>query len=449
MQKSDLVKLLYTLPKEDKKAIAKFIRSPLYNKRKDIILLFEYLIRKLPKKKQSALDKQRCFKAIFPGQTFDDQKMRYTMSYLLKCIEHYLVIKSAYDDDIDYQLKLAKAYRLLHLEKGFKRAQEKAVQLIGKSKHKASGFYEKAYQLELEKYIFTEGQERNAPRNLQELSQALDLEYLSKKLKQSCLSLAHQAVFNIDYENNFLTTILQFLNENDILENHPTIACYFYYYKAEIGEESPIYFKKLRQIINENMHLFPYDEKKIIYLMAINYCIKRSNKGEEEYLQELFTLYKIGLKEKIFFEQEYLSRFSFKNIVHVALRLKEYDWVESFIQKYRLKLEPKYRENYIHYNLSKLLYAKKNYKEAMGKLHQVEYDDFFLNLDAKILLLKIYYHLGEYDVLDSFLISFNRFLKRKTLIAYHQENYANTIRLTTKLLKSEPIRQGSQIRIEK
>ena len=37
------------------------------------------------------------------------------------------------------------------------------------------------------------------------------------------------------------------------------------------------------------------------------------------------------------------------------------------------------------------------------------------------MLLKIYYELQEYEVLDSFLHSFNVFLQRKKLIGYHKE----------------------------
>ena len=74
----------------------------------------------------------------------------------------------------------------------------------------------------------------------------------------------------------------------------------------------------------------------------------------------------------------------------------------------------------------------------MERLRQVEYEDLFLNIYAKIMLMKIYYELQEHDVLDSFLKSFERFIRRHRGLAYHRENYLNDIYFTRKMLKVNP-----------
>lgn len=99
-----------------------------------------------------------------------------------------------------------------------------------------------------------------------------------------------------------------------------------------------------------------------------------------------------------------LSRFTYKNIVAVGLRLKEYDWTATYIPTYAKYLEVAYRENYQHYTTSKLYFSKGEYDAAMQRLIQVEYDDLFLNLDAKTMLMKIYYETQSYNALDAFFI---------------------------------------------
>lgn len=72
----------------------------------------------------------------------------------------------------------------------------------------------------------------------------------------------------------------------------------------------------------------------------------------------------------------------------------------------------------------------------MDLLLQVEYDDIFLNLDAKIILLKIYLANGDYEALDSLLDSTKVYLGRKgkSVMSYHQENYKNILRFTQKII---------------
>ena len=145
--------------------------------------------------------------------------------------------------------------------------------------------------------------------------------------------------------------------------------------------------------------------------------------------------YSAALQSDVLLENGQLSRFAFKNIVALALRLGEFDWAEGFIEKYSSALDARHRRNYTDYNLAKLHHARRDYAKAMRMLHKVEYEDVFLNLDAKVLLLKIYFEQGETEALESFILSFQRFLQRKNKeLGYHRENYLNTLHFASKLL---------------
>jgi Tfp pilus assembly protein PilF len=141
------------------------------------------------------------------------------------------------------------------------------------------------------------------------------------------------------------------------------------------------------------------------------------------------------LERAVLLENGQLSRYAFKNIAGIAIRLGEFDWTASFLEKFSPTVEASHRRNYTDYNLAKLHHARRDYAKAMRLLHKVEYEDVFLNLDAKVLLLKIYFEQGETEALESFIQSFQRFLQRKSKeLGYHRENYLNTLHFANKLL---------------
>jgi hypothetical protein len=118
--------------------------------------------------------------------------------------------------------------------------------------------------------------------------------------------------------------------------------------------------------------------------------------------------------------------------------MKEYKWLEYFLHEYKDKLELPYRESMFSFCLARLEYSRNNYGEALSLLQRSDYQDILLNLSAKTVMLKIFYELGEFDLLESHLGAMRTFLRRKDIIGYHKENYKNLIRFTQKLLEVKP-----------
>ncbi len=182
----------------------------------------------------------------------------------------------------------------------------------------------------------------------------------------------------------------------------------------------------------------PEEELHSLHFLAINFCIQRFNRGEERYLNEVFGLYQHGLQQGILLIQDQLSRFAFANIAGIAIRLGEFDWTENFIEQFSPKIERQHRRNYRDFILAKLHYARRDLDRAQRLLQNVEYEDVFLNLDAKVLLLKIYFENDEMEVLDSFISAFQRFLQRKKGLGYHRENYLSTFLFARRLISLNP-----------
>lgn len=122
----------------------------------------------------------------------------------------------------------------------------------------------------------------------------------------------------------------------------------------------------------------------------------------------------------------------------LGLILREYAWLEHFIQDYRRYLLPAHRESMYSFCRARLEYSRQNYDRALQLLQKADYEDLLLNLSAKAVLLKIFYELAEFDLLDAHLNAMTTFLNRKKIMAYQKENYQNLLRYTRKLLELKP-----------
>lgn len=226
---------------------------------------------------------------------------------------------------------------------------------------------------------------------------------------------------------------MTFLHQHPYLEI-PAIAVYYHGYLAQTAPEPEPHFYALTALLEQHTALFPMEELHDIYLIAINFCIKKVNLGEERWFHNIFNLYKKGLHAGIFMENERLSRWTFNNIVSTAIRVRELDWAKSFMGDYAKALDPDTREAICAFNLARVYYEEKNYTEALRVLHQMEYDDVLEVLNAKALRMKLFYKLGEWQALDSLLDSITIYLRRKKVLSYHKENFANTVSAMRKLI---------------
>ena len=156
-------------------------------------------------------------------------------------------------------------------------------------------------------------------------------------------------------------------------------------------------------------------------------------------MTELFHLYNDLINKEIIFLNDELSPWTFKNISVVALRLGKYDWVESFINNYNIKLPPESRDNAVTYNLAQLYFYQKKYDKVIEQLQNVEYEDVSYNLDSKTMLLATYYEIDEMEALYFLLESFRAYLNRhKDIPVSAKKNYSNLIKFTKKLIKIIP-----------
>ncbi|MEM1215517.1 MAG: hypothetical protein AAGJ82_07530, partial [Bacteroidota bacterium] len=185
---------------------------------------------------------------------------------------------------------------------------------------------------------------------------------------------------------------------------------------------------------NQNETYFERDEVKRIYIYLQNFCIDQINRSQPAFFRELFGLYRDQLEREFLHENGYLVEWHYKNVATTAIRLGEMAWAEQFIETQKAALEPDSRET--AYCLSKATYydALGQHDEVLRYLLRVEYRDPRYSLGAKILQLRSYYELEEWEPLHALVESFRHYLKRNSLLAdSRRKGYYDLFRLTRRL----------------
>ncbi len=433
MTDNKLLRLFDSLSGVEKRECSKLLKSPYFNQKPALIALWDYLIAWKKQKKTRLPSPESVWAGLFPDAKFSDKKWRHLQSLLIAQIEQLLVHRDLTQHPLQSDLLVAPLYRKRKqkqaLAQVFRRADEKLKKLPKDTK-----YYHYEYLLQWEKYAALEASDRIGKKNLAAISQSLDIYMIASKLRLACLMESHRSVSNVDYDNSFLELLISYADKHGHLDI-PIISLYYHCYQSlTAGKEAD--FRAFRKSISEVQDDIPAEERTTFLLLAVNFCIKQLNLGQQSYIREALDLYQTGLETQTLLSEGQLSRFAFKNIVALGLKLEDFNWVRNFIDQYAPMLAKEHRQANQDYNLARLHFAQKDYKSAMPMLAQIDDRDLLLNLDSRVMLLKMYYEMGEIDALENLLTSFRiLLLRKKKVIGYHQQFYLNMLKYIKKLMR--------------
>ena len=437
MHNTELWAYLRALSAKELKQLQLWLQSPAFNQREELLRLFDFLKKNLTRKKQRDLTRAAAWAATFPGAVFEEKKLHYTVHYLLRLTQKFMAFLEMEQDPGREQLLLCKALKKRKMNRHFESEMHSLQRLHERHPYQDAEFQYTRFQFYAEEYEHIIRHSRSAELPLQPLVEELSSFFMGTLLRYACAALTRTTVANQHFQLRLLPEVLSFLEKNPPdPEVSPAVAVYFIGYRLLDGRGSDAHFQELKLFLQEHWQVFPLSEIRDIWLMAINYGIRQLNSGEKNYVRETFELFKEGLEKGILPGEGHMTEFTYKNITRLGLGLDETTWTEKFLHDAKQFLEPRHRENHFHYNLAFYHYHQKNYDAAMQLLNDVAVEDVFLQLDAKTLLLRIYFEKDYYDALESLLESFKVFVKRQNHLGYQRDNYLNLIRLIKKLLQT-------------
>ena len=432
MQRSRLIAVLKTLDMKSHTRFGAYVASPFFNKNEKVRRLCVYLLQFAPDFEHAALQKKAVYEYVFQKKDYAELPLNNVISDLLQLLYDFLAHQR-------YQSQP-------HLKREFLLSELLDRELYGEVER----FAEKAlpvqhYEAYLHAYRLHEKADeaaiakgkRGYNEHLQRGADAFDLYYYCNKLRIACDMASRNAVIQAKYECHFLTEVLDWLERNpNEVQEAPILGVYLQALQMLTETDQAGHYFDLKNLLSQHIALFSRHELQSLYHYCLNYCVRQINSGQGAFYREVLDLYKLLLQENILLQNGHLSQWAYNNIITAGIRLREYDWTEEFIQRYREFLQSDAQYNAYTYNLAALFYEKGAYSSALQQLQNVEFTDAFYHLSAKIIQLKSYYALNETEPFMALLEATRKFLSRNHQLSdYQKKSNANFIKLSRGLFQ--------------
>lgn len=427
-----------------------FLDSPYCNTNKQISIIFKEIKKYYPAFSGKNFTIKSLSEKIYSKNKCNDSTFRNLVSDLQTKIEHFLISEEISKDDFDRRTLLLKSLIRkknnkmfnIHLKEGYKSLEKDGIE--GKNyfiksrlelytiNNRIINSFEKSrkqtennndiitqYVTSLICYVITESISSHLKLTVQE----------SKYRIKKNTALTFEMLQALDF--SLLSKLIQSVDKkNFIFDLYHNLFIAF----QNIGNKQSYY--NYRSLVSKHFTKLSKDELSYQYSMLITYCLMHNSTSENKayYDNELFTIYNIFLKEKLFCDKKssYLNEDLFRNILVLALRLKKYEWVMLFISDYIEHVHPMKQTNIKNLSLAEYYYHKGtniNSQELLNKafehLKEIKVESFIIKYDIKILSLMLYYDLGYIKGLLCQVKNFRQFLWRNNLVPIEKKKKLN------------------------
>lgn len=428
--------LFQPLSPKDVARFGKFLQSPYFNRRADVQALYRLLAEHSVSGTLAVLEKEQVFAVVYPGKSWDRLQFNYLASFFVELLEQFMACEELLSDRFQNRLFRCRAFRKRGLERHFEKNAAELLRDHHDTPHRNAGFWLFEYQLQNEIFAHQLLQSGGKQTNLPAVTESLTNFYLLEHLKwagatRSLQSYYREALPPLPLAEAALEAVAT-VPEQD----NPALALMHAGLTALREPENEENFQQLKTLLRTHRNLFPPAEYRDLYMTAINFAIRRHNRGERAFTLEAFELYREALELGILHENGLLPRHTYINIQNLAQLTGAHDWALHFLETAREALPSAERDNIYRYALAGFHFRRSGYRAVLELLREVDFSDIFIQLDARKMLLRSYFELGEWLSLASLLDSFKAFLRRQKNLGYHRENYLNLVKFTKKLAKT-------------
>ncbi len=424
--------ILTIIDKKDQNKLKKYLLSPYFCTDPTLFQLLDVLIRYIEKSKE--FENREIWEALYGKIPYQYVKLRLLYSRLFKLIEDFL--KTQQNQLSEYNLEVLKIYRHHSKDKLFLQSLDEQKETLNKSLLRNEYYFDQQYAISMEEYDYLVTKKRQGDFNLKHISDSIEIAYAIKKLRHCCRVLQIHSINKIETPFPYIDEILLHIKLNS-WDKIPVLGFYYYNYLSIIHPLESEYFNQCVSIYNENEDLFEEEERRYAFIDILNYCIRKLNEGSEKYYDIIFNLYNRGLKQGFLLDQGKLSRFTYRNIAEIGILMKEYAWVNQFLDSYKNTLEKQYRESFYLLEKARVLSDQRNYDRSIELLANLNFSDPLIELSTRLERIRIFYEMNALELCQYHVESMELFLRRKKYVGYHTSYYKNFLSYARKLLKPE------------
>jgi hypothetical protein len=440
-----IVKILRTFSHEEMNEFEKMLDSPFFNNHSTLLRLYKELKKYYPLFTDKNLTKEHLFSAANSGISYDDQLFRKYLSRITKLAEEYLNILQMREEEFkkDYNVLLQLSSRniseiytrkMKEVEKRFDNFQQFEVEQI-LHKHFFSAL----------KYELLNKDNQLKPHNellVDSINNLLDhflivSGWLLNEIESHSYTYhtgSKKSTFVAPIDRNMIVELIENAMSNvhsDDKDRMMFLEMVLNDMKLSSSDSGFTAYTNLKKLVYSNSHKM---SRQILqfYLQRMNvYCLLENLKGTHDMHFDLFQNYRRLLEENLFGTERRtnLRLLEFRGIIISALKVKEFEWAEKFINENVKYVDEDLQANVFHYGYSLLRFYTQDYSESLNHNSKIQSGLLPMTIDSYILRAKNFYMLGHLDSALSLADSFRHYVNLNKLISdFHKQNLFNFLK---------------------
>ncbi|MEL6865215.1 MAG: hypothetical protein AAFP19_12385 [Bacteroidota bacterium] len=443
MQQSKLVRLLKSLQEKEFKQLGKFLQSPFFNTRQELVRLYDYLVehQTYPQFDQDIMDRERVFAHLYPDdKSFKSKKFRDTLSDLSLLVEEYIIQLELKYQNLPRQKLLIQALGRRNVYAYFVRYTNSLITSLKEKPIRDMHYYKDMLFLNQELFYHPNTPKlKPAVESIEAAMENLDNFYAMAKLRFGCELLNRQNTLS-EETPILLFDAVQRMTEAKLVVDNPIFNIYLLIIRLRMEDHEEAVYQALKQLTFEHLDRIRDEEQRIILHYLLNHVQHLINNGYPEYLKESLELYQLGFQYKILIKNDRITYATFTNIAVIASALKELDWLHHFIAHYQPYLDATIRDEAIRISKAYFHFNKGEFQQVTDYLRDCSPLNRLQNCRVRSLTIRALYELYQQEeswqeLLLSRIESFDQFLKRERELARQRiMAYKTFISFTRKLI---------------
>lgn len=440
------LKLIESFSSEEVKEFRRFIASPYITSGRNYIAVLDEVLRQL-KSDNGEISLGEMHSRLYPGKRFSAQTLKNRLSELFKIGEEFLIFTYLKTGSFEKDKLLLRALIDRKLSKFFQGSYNRFITRLESSKVDESNLtdYIALQQFDIEHLTMQGKFDRYFSVYYEYSVYHICLSFIN--IFEIGMEFKQQDFLNMAHDHNFIPDIVSKINFEELLSKSSyknsdfiklTLLFYFMYRSYEDISDERVYFEA-RKLFKELYPRLSDNIKLKLYMMFIYNCTHKRNLGFERFQLELFRLYNEKLESGFYsdFSMNTYPMNNFRDYVLIGLEMKEYEWVENFIEKYSSLLPDTLKQAEVSISYAKLNTSKDNFKDALELLKDVKPANFLHYLDVSLTKLCCYYELGSVEEAFYEIDKLKHYLRNHADVPKIHKTYAlNFLRVYTRLLRA-------------
>lgn len=422
MKDTTLVEILRTFSKEELKSMKKFLRSPFIKSRRNIGILFEYVIQYHPELDSPKLIREKAFANLFPGEEYSEKKIMNFVSDLTEASKDFIMHNMLEKDEVESALLISRGLydkKLLnHSAKIFNKIESSLSPGFSVDKNFFSK-YKNILDLK-NSYFIVNNDHKSLRENWDDYYEMSAVRFLVDYTWMLCSNFTTTHTLYKKDADNIIESVSECFNIDRMLDLadkagdkfKPITKLHSLILKTIREPKNTASYFVLKDFFLKNVSEFDREEKFRIICHLINICGENIVSYGDDFTKEMLEVYKIMLKHNAYSlsENEFLLISDYRNIQALTVLFKDALFLELMIEEYSKLLKQDNRKDMVLISNSYLYFLRNDFERSLEMISKIETDDFLFKTDMKKLKLIIYYELDYIEQAFSAIDSFKHFL---------------------------------------